>query len=69
VTHFYSARNDLIASAVLATAIPSVCPSVCPSVRRRYCLSWVVASSHAQFRHLETEHVQNVWRQFCWVWV
>ena len=31
--HFYSARNDRIASAVLATAIPSVCPSVRPSVR------------------------------------
>jgi len=31
---FYSARNARIASAVLATAIPSVCPSVCPSVRR-----------------------------------
>jgi len=26
---FYSARNARIASAVLATAIPSVCPSVC----------------------------------------
>jgi len=32
-TGFYSARNARIASAVLATAIPSVCPSVCPSVR------------------------------------
>jgi len=30
---FYSARNARIASALLATAIPSVCPSVCPSVR------------------------------------
>jgi len=30
---FYSARNARIASAVLATAIPSVCLSVCPSVR------------------------------------
>ena len=39
-THFYSARN-CIASAVLATAIPSVCPSVCLSV----CLS--VRLSHA----------------------
>jgi len=28
----YSARNARIASAVLATAIPSVCPSVRPSV-------------------------------------
>ena len=33
---FYSARN-CIASAVLATAIPSVCPSVCPSVRLSVC--------------------------------
>ena len=31
--HFYSARNARIASAVLATAIPSVRPSVCLSVR------------------------------------
>ena len=30
---FYSARNARIASAVLATAIPSVCLSVCLSVR------------------------------------
>ena len=30
---FYSARNARIASAVLATAIPSLCPSVRPSVR------------------------------------
>jgi len=30
---FYSARSARIASAVLATAIPSVCPSVRPSVR------------------------------------
>ena len=35
LAHFYSARNARIASAVLATAIPSVHPSVCPSV----CLS------------------------------
>jgi len=28
---FYSARNDRIASAVLATAVPSVSLSVCPS--------------------------------------
>jgi len=33
VTSFYSARNARIASAVLATAIPSVRPSVCLSVR------------------------------------
>ena len=31
--HFYSARNARIASAVLATAIPSVCLSVRLSVR------------------------------------
>jgi len=30
---FYSARNARIASAVLATAIPSVCLSVRPSIR------------------------------------
>ena len=32
-SYFYSARNARIASAVLATAIPSVRLSVCPSVR------------------------------------
>jgi len=32
-TDFYIARNARIASAVLATAIPSVCLSVRPSVR------------------------------------
>jgi len=31
-SNFYSARNAGIASAVLATAIPSVCLSVCLSV-------------------------------------
>ena len=31
LTGFYSARNARIASAVLATAIPSVCLSVRPS--------------------------------------
>ena len=36
---FYSARNARIASAVLATAIPSVRPSVCLSVTRRYCVN------------------------------
>ena len=43
VVHFYSARNARIASAVLATAIPSVCPSVrlsvCLSVRHTPVLS------------------------------
>jgi len=33
LARFYSARNARIASAVLATAIPSVCLSVIPSVR------------------------------------
>ena len=33
VIYYYSARNARIASAVLATAIPSVRPSVCLSVR------------------------------------
>ena len=33
ISSFYSARNARIASAVLATAIPSVRPSVCLSVR------------------------------------
>jgi len=32
---FTARRNARIASAVLATAIPSVCLSVCPSVTRR----------------------------------
>jgi len=35
--HFYSVRNARIASAVLATAIPSVCLSVRPSVRLSVC--------------------------------
>jgi len=37
--NFYSARNARIASAVLATAIPSVCLSVCLSVRPSVCPS------------------------------
>jgi len=36
---YYSARNARIASAVLATAIPSVRLSVCPSVRLSVCPS------------------------------
>ena len=48
----YSARNARIASAVLATAIPSVCPSVRlsvrPSVTRRYCVK-TTARSTVQF--------------------
>ena len=34
---FTACRNNRIASAVLATAIPSVCLSVCPSVRLSVC--------------------------------
>ena len=45
---FYSARNVRIASAVLATAIPSACPSVRPSVTRRYCVK-TTARSTMQF--------------------
>jgi len=37
-SRFYSAPQ-CIASAVLATAIPSVCPYVCLSVTRRYCVT------------------------------
>jgi len=44
-SYFYSAR---IASAVLATAIPSVCLSVRQSVTRWYCVK-TMASSTAQF--------------------
>ena len=44
----YSARNARIASAVLATAIPSVRPSVCLSVTRRYCVK-TTACSTVQF--------------------
>jgi len=54
---FYSARN-CIASAVLATAIPSVrlsvCPSVCPSVTRRYCVK-TTARSTVQFAPLDSK--------------
>jgi len=42
---FAARRNDRIASAVLATAIPSVCPSVCPSVTRRYCVKTTARST------------------------
>jgi len=59
---FYSARNARIASAVLATAIPSVCPSlrlsvclsVCPSVTRRYCVK-TTARSTVQFALLDSK--------------
>jgi len=49
---FYSARNARIASAVLATAIPSVSPSVCLSVTRRYCVK-TTARSMVQFALLD----------------
>jgi len=55
---FYSARNARIASAVLATAIPSVCPSVSPSVRPsvtcRYCVK-TAARSTVQFAPLDSK--------------
>ena len=56
--HFYSARNARIASAVLATAIPSVSlsarPSVRPSVTRRYCVK-TTARSTVQFAPLDNK--------------
>jgi len=55
---FYSARNARIASAVLATAIPSFRPSVrlsvCPSVTRRYCVK-TTARSTVQFAPLDSK--------------
>ena len=59
---FYSARNARIASAVLATAIPSVRlsvrlsvrPSVCLSVTRRYCVK-TTARSTVQFAPLDSK--------------
>ena len=61
-TGFYSARNARIASAVLATAIPSVRLSVCLSVRpsvrlsvtRRYCVK-TAARSTVQFAPLDSK--------------
>jgi len=47
---FYSARNARIASAVLATAIPSVLPSV----TRWYCVK-TTARSTVQFAPLDSE--------------
>ena len=51
---FYSARNARIASAVLATAIPSVRLSVRPSVTRRYCVK-TTARSTVQFAPLDSK--------------
>jgi len=45
---FTARRNARIASAVLATVIPSVCPSVRLSVTRRYCTK-TTARSRVQF--------------------
>jgi len=45
---FTARRNVRIASAVLATAIPSVCPSVRLTVTRRYCVK-TTARSTVQF--------------------
>ena len=53
-TGFYSARNARIASAVLATAIPSVRLSVCLSVTRRYCVK-TTARSTMQFSPLDSK--------------
>jgi len=53
-TSFYSARNARIASAVLATAIPSVRLSVCPSDTRRYCVK-TTARSTMQFAPLDSK--------------
>jgi len=47
-TVFIARRNARIASAVLATTIPSVCSSVRPSVTRRYCVK-MTARSTVQF--------------------
>ena len=52
--HFYSARNDRIVSAVLATAIPSVCLSVRLSVTRRYCYK-TTARSTMQFAPMDSK--------------
>jgi len=52
--HFYSARNAPIASAVLATAIPSVRLSVRPSVTRQYCVK-TTARSTVQFAPLDSK--------------
>ena len=45
VSVFTGRRNARIASAVLATAIPSVCPSVRPSVTRHYCVETTTRST------------------------
>ena len=55
ISHFITARrNARIASAVLATAIPSVCPSVRLAVTRRYCVK-TTARSTVQFALLDSK--------------
>ena len=51
---FTACRNARIASAVLATAIPSVRLSVCLSVTRRYCVK-TTARSTVQFAPLDSK--------------
>ena len=54
VQNFYSARNARIASAVLATAIPSVRLSIRPSFTRQYCVK-ATARSTVQFAPLDSK--------------
>jgi len=53
---FYSSRNARIASAVLATAIPSVCLSVCLSATRVK----TTARSTVQFAPLDSKMCQKI---------
>ena len=53
---FTARRNARIASAVIATAIPSVCPSVRLSVTRRYCVK-TTARSTVQFALSDSKFV------------
>jgi len=57
--HFYSARNARIASAVLATAIPSVRLSVRLSVTRWYSVK-TTARSTVQFAPLDSKMLHVV---------
>jgi len=54
IQFYYNARNARIASAVLATAIPSVRLSVRLSVTRRYCVK-TTARSTVQFAPLDSK--------------
>jgi len=51
---FTACRNACIASAVLATAFPSVCLSVRLSVTRRYCVK-TTARSMVQFALMDSK--------------